>query len=117
MHRVRFIDQIVVRHPFSGRGDSGSIVFTPEGRFIGLLWAGGGIGTIVCKSRNIVNWVEETIGEMRLRPGAFGAEPPDLPPGEDEMLWLPPVVGGFLVGGGLMSGIRHKNNLEGGRRS
>ena len=117
LRKAFFTDQLVVQNPFARPGDSGSMVFTPEGRFIGLLWAGGRIGIIVCKSRHVVDWIEQTVGEMWLRPGAYGADPPDLPPenGEREIPWLPPVVGGFLAGGGLLSGLRHKNNLAGGK--
>ena len=102
-----FIDQLVVQNPFARPGDSGSMVFTPEGRFIGLLWAGGHIGIIVCKSRHVVNWIEQTVGEMLLRPGAYGADPPDIPPEEGEIRWLTPVVGIGMLGGSLLTGLRN----------
>ncbi len=105
---VFFIDQIVVQNPFGAPGDSGSMVFTPEGHFIGLLWAGGDIGIVVCKSSHIVDWIEQTVGEMLLRPGAYGADPPDLPPEEGEIPWLTPVVGIGMLGGSLFTGLRNK---------
>lgn len=107
-----FRDQvkIIPRHnpPVVGGGDSGSVELTSDGMLLGMVFAGDrrkGAFKYVCKASNMLNWIHE---EFNFRPGDYAIK-------ENEIRWLPPVVGGFLVGGGVMGGLRHKNNLVGGR--
>jgi hypothetical protein len=48
-----FHDQIAVNQPFSDAGDSGSVV-DKDGSFVGLVFAGGGPYSIVCKASYII---------------------------------------------------------------
>lgn len=69
-----FTDQIRIApvegfERFSYRGDSGSCVFTEDGRFVGMVFAGSRkppYTTVVMKARNIVDWVD-----FRFRPGSL----------------------------------------------
>jgi len=48
-----FKDQILVAQPFARGGDSGSAV-DKEGEFVGLVFAGSDIVTVVCKAKRII---------------------------------------------------------------
>jgi len=48
-----FVDQIAVQQPFSDSGDSGALV-DKDGSFVGLVFAGGGSYSIVCKASYII---------------------------------------------------------------
>jgi len=64
-----FRDVIIVRQPFCAGGDSGSLVFTKDGRVVGLVFAGSPIIGIVCK----VKYFADELGLD------FGTPPPPVP--------------------------------------
>jgi len=49
-----FVDQIVVKQPFSQQGDSGSVM-DKDGEFVGLVFAGSDDYSIVCKASYILD--------------------------------------------------------------
>jgi hypothetical protein len=68
-----FYDQIVVSQPFSGSGDSGSVV-DKDGSFVGLVFAGGDTQSIVCKASYIIAGLNISVAS----PGYTFTAPPAM---------------------------------------
>ena len=68
-----FVDQIAVFQPFSGSGDSGSVV-DKGGEFVGLVFAGGSTYSIVCKASYII----DGLGISVAPPGYTFTAPPAI---------------------------------------
>lgn len=68
-----FVDQIAVLQPFSDSGDSGAAA-DKDGSFVGLVFAGGGPYSIVCKASYIV----EELGISVAPPGYTFTAPPAI---------------------------------------
>jgi len=68
-----FDDQIVIPQPFSGSGDSGSVV-DKDGSFIGLVFAGSASYSIVCKASYIIDGLNISVAP----PGYTFTAPPAI---------------------------------------
>jgi len=95
---ARVVDVVAVRAidpRFAQPGDSGSLVLTPDGKAVGLLFAGSreGLITFVCKMKNILEWIYR---EFNFRQAFYLAE----------LGWLPPVLGLSVISGGISVGAR-----------
>jgi len=93
---VVFVDLVAVRPidpVFGARGDSGSLVLTPDGKAVGLLFAGSRLIVLVCKMTNILEWIYR---EFNFRQAFYTAE----------LGWLYPVLGLSVISGGISVGAR-----------
>lgn len=65
---ARFTDQIIFRPAFAEGGDSGSICLDVNGNVLGLVFAGSGDVTAVCRSKHIERLLDVSFGPIAAPP-------------------------------------------------
>ena len=111
--KAYFDDQILVYQPFSGSGDSGSVV-DKGGEFVGLVFAGSASYSIVCKASYII----EGLGISVAPPGyTFTAPDPialgDMAPGQAKTGNSTGSLAGSHSAGYIVTGIDAKTESKG----